>query len=95
MKVKELKEQLANQPDDAEVVFEMYSGCCGDTEQMDLSDTDSYEPSPRYGGSFRFLLNPVDGYRSCRQAAKPRQDHKDYWDHFDSKKNEDGKKETP
>lgn len=83
MKVKELKAELAKLPDDAEVIVNMFSGCCGDFEPLEVSDVGSYEPRKDYDGALSVWVNPPPGYRSCRQAAQTKKDHEDYWKAID------------
>lgn len=64
MKIKELRDQIANLKDDAEITFLMNSGCCGDYETMIAYDSDSH------GDSLLLIyFEALPGYRSCRTAA--------------------------
>lgn len=73
MTVKELKEELAKLPDDSKVVVMMSSGCCGDTEDLEVDFADSYEPSKHYGGSLNIRVAGLPGYESCRSAYRMRE----------------------
>lgn len=72
MKVKELKEELAKLSDDADVFILMDSGCCGDTEYLEISVADSYEPSKSFDfkGSLNIRCNSLPGYESCISAGR-------------------------
>jgi len=86
--IKELKEAIANMPDDATLSFEMYSGCCGDTKYMDLVDHDVMEPNRDWQGCLRFIFAQLPGYRSCIQEVGTIRADKEYWEKH-------GKKTTP
>jgi hypothetical protein len=79
---------IANMPDDATLSFEMLSGCCGDTEFMDLIDVDVMEPAKDWSGALRFQFAQLPGYRSCIQAGGTIRSDKEYWEKH-------GKKTTP
>ena len=67
MKVKELRDLIANLKDDADVSFLMDSGCCGDYEDMTAYDSEAYEDS-----SLVIRLNSLPGYKTCRTASNTR-----------------------
>lgn len=89
MKIKELKEMIANMPDDADLSFQMQSGCCGEFEEMEISYTDIYEPHRDWQGSLLFRFHALPGYKSCIQAGGTIRADKEYWERIS------GKKETP
>lgn len=91
MTIKELKEKIANMPDDATISFEMYSGCCGDVEYLELSDTDESEPYKTFTGSLRFFFASLPGYHSCIQAGGTIRADKEYWAKFPSSRHNKGK----
>lgn len=67
MKVSDLKRQIADLPDDADLFFNMASGCCGDHETLEIWDT---APGTYNGKSWLvFYFNSLPGYRTCRQAG--------------------------
>lgn len=72
MKVKELREELAKLSDDADVFIMMDSGCCGDTDTLEISLVDSYEPSKSWDfkGSLNIRCNALPGYESCISAGR-------------------------
>jgi hypothetical protein len=81
MKVKELRELIADMKEDEEVHFQMSSGCCGDYEEMDVVDSEvlPFDPYKPEEGSFgRILLGPLPGYTSCRQAGATKRAHQEY-----------------
>lgn len=89
MKVKELKELLSKVSDDADVSFQMRSGCCGDVEYMEVAYTDDYEPSKSIPeGHVSITFESLPGYKSCIQAGGTIRADKEYWEKH-------GKKETP
>lgn len=70
MKVKELREEIANLPDDAEVCIQMSSGCCGDFEYLGIEYLDSFAPDSRYGGSLNIRVEALPGYESCISSGR-------------------------
>jgi len=64
MKVKELREQIADLKDDADILFLMNSGCCGDHETMSAYDSDSHADS-----LLLIYFDALPGYQSCIHAS--------------------------
>lgn len=78
VKTLELIELLKKCDSDEEVTFEMSSGCCGDYEYMDVTDTRINE----YGNSKSISITfaPLPGYKSCIQAGGTIQNDRKYWE---------------
>jgi len=74
MKIKELKDAIANLNDDAEISFLMDSGCCSETETMVANDLETYENS-----ALIVRFNSLPGYKSCLQAGATKRAHEEYW----------------
>lgn len=83
LKVGELKAQLAGLGDDEEVSILMNSGCCGETETMEILTVSGYCLEGLY-----IYCNPLPGYRSCIQAGGTIRQDKEYWSKND-KSNKD------
>lgn len=60
----ELIELMKDMPDDASVVFQVVSGCCGDREDMTVIDTDTTYPK-----MLVITFDSLPGYRSCIQVG--------------------------
>ena len=74
MKIKELRDMIANLKDDATVSFLMDSGCCGDHEDMEAYDSETYDDS-----ALIIRLSSLPGYKSCIQAGGTKKSHEEYW----------------
>lgn len=94
MKIKELKELLAQIPesmDNEKICSVMEVGCCGDTEFLDIVDADivpaDNKPDDhplKYKGTLRIVHGSIEGYRSCRQVSDTLKRDKEYWEQFPS-----------
>ena len=74
MKIKELRDMIANLKDDATISFLMDSGCCGDDESMDAYDFETYEDL-----ALIIRLSSLPGYKSCIQADGTLEADEKYW----------------
>jgi hypothetical protein len=86
MKVSELKQLIAGLKDDAVVSFLMDSGCCGDYEDMEAYDSETYKDE-----SLVIRLKSLPGYKSCIQAGGTKRSDEEYWRDKGGKRNLDGK----
>jgi len=75
MKVKELKELIEGMDDDGEVYINMQYGCCSDTLEMKVIDSDQYSSKEAW-----ILVAAVPGYKSCIQAGRTKEADKKYWE---------------
>jgi|WetSurMetagenome_2_1015567.scaffolds.fasta_scaffold188547_3 hypothetical protein len=74
MKIKDLLKEIEenNLPPDADISFEMYSGCCGDVEYLETCDIVSYNDESFKSLQIRFRSLP--GYTSCIKAGATHRD---------------------
>ncbi len=77
MKVKELRELLAELPDDADCLFYMRAGCCTDLEELDFSE------AFKWPGNLEFIFNPVPGYETCCLAGETRERSEEWMEEQD------------
>lgn len=91
--VKELKEFIADLPDDMTLWFTMASGCCGDFEELDNVEVSIQEPSKNYSGAVHFDFSSLPGYRSCIQVGGTKRAHEEYWKQIDGPSNPDDSRE--
>jgi hypothetical protein len=86
MTLGEFRNLTASLPDDTDVWFSMLSGCCGDFEEMVLSEIDVEQPSQTFKTGFvRVEFQPLPGYRSCMQAGATLTRDKEWLDKFGKK----------
>lgn len=64
MKVKDLKELIANMNDEGEVWLMMQDGCCSNTLTLEVTDCDQYSYDCAH-----IYIKAVPGYETCRKAA--------------------------
>lgn len=78
LKIKDLLEEIKNnnlKPED-EIDIEMYSGCCGDLEFMEIDDLDVLEIN-KEKKVLRIYLNSLEGYYSCLQVGETKRRHEE------------------
>jgi hypothetical protein len=85
MKTKELKQLLDQCDPESEVFISMCVGCCGDSKELTINEVDTMELAStaalREGKSSVALsvyVNPVEGYRTCRQSGATELAHAEY-----------------
>lgn len=74
------KEALLALDDDANIMFLMASGCCGDTESLEAYDIDLIDTN-----YLAIYFKALPGYRSCIQVASTIKADKAYWDRINKK----------
>lgn len=78
--VGDLKKLIEGQLDDASVLLQMQDGCCGDTLDLEFSDsTSSLEYQGKQPGYVVLTVEAVPGYRSCRQSRGTKRSDERYW----------------
>lgn len=76
MKVKDLLEHLKGLDPEASVIIQMQSGCCGDSETMEIIHIDVC-PDPIQ--ALFIELKPLPGYKSCIQVGSTKRKDEEYW----------------
>lgn len=85
IKVKDLLEAFKNADPEDGVHVVMDSGCCGDTEFLEVHDVDHRQDTYGKRGDKNFYsfvqiqCNSIEGYGSCGQVGKTKRDHKLHW----------------
>lgn len=78
--VGDLKKLIEGQPDDAEVLLQAPDGCCGDTFDLDYSDSrSSLEDYDKKPGYVVITVGQIPGFRSCIQAGGSKRADELYW----------------
>ena len=82
MKVKELKNLISDLSDESDVCFQMDSGCCGDYESMEITDTEVMGLTGKEDVDDILIVRfkALPGYRYCIQVGQTKRADKKYWE---------------
>lgn len=85
IKIKDLLEVFKNADPEDSIHVVMGSGCCGDTEFLDVDSVDhrqnfySKRGDKNFYSFIQIQCDSIEGYGSCGQVAATKRNHKQHW----------------